>query len=89
MLNCLQKPVGRKDAFRQCLLKRNVPNGVEEQTSYLPACYAVPGAVLRLKGPDGWEDSWVVCGPVGPLTPGQVVRERSRDHLKAREHSDI
>ncbi len=51
----------KEPAYKQCRLERAVPNGTECQTTWLPAAFAFPGKVLRLKEKDGWQEDWRVA----------------------------
>lgn len=76
--------------YRQCRLMRREGEADMQQTSWIPAKYAVAGKVLKLRGDDGaWQDGWVVSH-VGSFTRTESeANERSRDHLRTRKASDI
>ena len=52
----------KKYKFRQCKVKRKVPNGIVQMVSFLPENFAVIGKVLKLKDENTgkWTDGWVV-----------------------------
>ncbi len=72
--------MSKKTIFKQCKLQR----GNTFETAFIPDKFAKVGAYLKLKKVDGWK----VIEVFSPRT-GQEVNERSRDHLKTRNASDI
>lgn len=47
--------------YVQCVMRRNVANGLVRTTSYIPQPFAQLGRVLKLKDDrDRWVDGWVV-----------------------------
>ena len=62
-----------KTSYTQCLLKRNNVSHV----SYVPTKFASLGAVLKIKGENGWIVTYV--GTVVDTQPN--VRQQIRRHL--------
>lgn len=76
---------------RQCVLERPIvgdASGAMIQVSWIPEKFATAGKYLRLREDGEWENGWLVR-QVGGRKPSTEVNERSRDHLKHRDGSDI
>jgi hypothetical protein len=75
-------------AYRQCGLVRQLENGSEHTTSWIPECFAEVGETLKLRGVNGWVDGWKVVTASHPMD-AKTVEANSRSHLHQREASDI
>lgn len=79
----------RTNNYRQCKLRRNIPGGTQETTSYIPEKFAIVGDVLKLRNIQGkWTDGWIVES-AGPLEAASLVEANARNHLKQRKASDV
>ena len=54
----------------------------------IPSPAARVGKVLRLRGPAGWEDGWIVEA-VYQTQPAEVVAILERLHTRSRRYTDI
>lgn len=66
--------------YKQCELRR----GTQVDIAWIPAEFAVVGKILEVKGINGW----VVKSVGGSMTQDEA-NQRSRDHTRQREASDI
>jgi len=70
----------------QCKLQ----NGNRFLVSWIPEKYAIRGKYLKIKDrqTDKWEDGWQVLD-VGVKMPYEFIVNRSEDHKKMKEVSDV
>jgi len=68
----------------QCRLQ----NGNRRLVTWIPEIYANKGAILRLRNHGVWENGWEVL-ETGNKMDYKVVCERSLDHKKMKEVTDI
>jgi len=71
-------------SMSQCVLKK----GNITKTAWIASSFAKVGKLIDLKEADGWEDGWQV-EKVYTASRYLEVRERSQDHKKQRQASDI
>lgn len=73
--------------YVQCVLERVRDRTITEQTSFIPAKFAVLDEVLKLRDSTGnWHDGWTV------VHVGQTVEKETLDtqwFKRTRRHSDI
>jgi hypothetical protein len=77
-----------RPSYTQCALVRPLGRGTAHQIGWIPTPSARVGKVLRLRGPAGWEDGWVVEA-VYQTHPAEVVAILERLYLKTRRATDV
>jgi len=72
------------DVYAQCRLRRDLPDGREEMTSWLPKKYAVKDMVLKLRKESGrWSDGWRVVSVHSARIGVPDVRKAVRAHRRS------
>jgi len=73
--------------MRQCGLRRE--NAADR--AWIPEKFAQAGRILQLKDHDTgeWEGGWCVTSVGDGVLTSDIVTERSQDHKRTREASDI
>jgi hypothetical protein len=77
-----------RPSYTQCALVRPLERGTAHQVGWIPSPAARVGKVLRLRGPAGWQDGWIVEA-VYQTQPAEVVAILERLHTRSRRYTDI
>jgi hypothetical protein len=86
--------MGKPIRYRQCRLEKREPGRRMERMSWLPECYAVLGAVVKLldtlkSGQEVWTDGWRVTSCSGPIFDEKRAVDQCHAHTRQRRASDI
>lgn len=75
--------------YKQCELERPTEGGIAITVAWIPIRFAVKGAIVALKDGEVWRDGWKIKDASNHSLDEKFLNERSRDHLKTRQGSDI
>lgn len=70
-----------KGSYRQCKLKKQVPEGVMEQVAWIPTELATINRSIKLRsrGTDDWDEGWFVAA-VGSIVSAEDANEMAKEH---------
>lgn len=82
--------VKQETLYKLCDLSRETRDGKYVDVAWIPEKFAAVGRVIGIKNADGeWVEGWRVDTTSENSRPGSYLNERSRDHCKTRDASDI